>query len=287
MGVTYEEALATLTSMFGSDGVWTTDVLDEVLRAYEGHMENTVEAILFHGDRDPQLLLAKLKKNPIRPSLSAPGPAGQTINMDEELAREMSQSAISGPEAASSDTKKSSKADDDSLLPQVSLPPDFLRIPGYKDGGTMSSDEKLALMLQEEDFLKQVQNNPEFAHLAIGRGGQQSSGLAQAGYPGSSRAAVRMSNGNGKDVNIMENFSKMGEAAKRKLNLFAASFKAGSQSTNNRNTNQNKSERRGLLDDDDGDEEELLFAVSSDRRNMEMHSMDSTSKWGEKGGKAD
>jgi len=36
MGVTYEEALATLTSMFGSDGVWTTDVLDEVLRAYEG-----------------------------------------------------------------------------------------------------------------------------------------------------------------------------------------------------------------------------------------------------------
>jgi len=71
----------------------------------------------------------------------------------------------------------------------------------------MSSDEKLAMMLQEEDFLKQVQNNPEFAHLAIGRGGQQSSGLAQAGYPGSSRAAVRMSNGNGKDVNIMENLS--------------------------------------------------------------------------------
>jgi len=82
-------------------------------------------------------------------------------------------------------------------------------------------------------------------------------------------------------------FLEMGEAAKRKLNLFAASFKAGSQSTNNRSTNQNRSERRGLLDDDDGDEEELLFAVSSDRRNMEMHSMDSTSKWGEKGGKAD
>ena len=42
MAVTYEEALATLTSMFGSESgsKWTTDSLDQVLRHHQGKHVN-------------------------------------------------------------------------------------------------------------------------------------------------------------------------------------------------------------------------------------------------------
>jgi hypothetical protein len=78
MSITYEEALATLEAMFQAP--WARETLDAVLRHEKGHMENTCERILNHGDKDPLILVNRLK---------AGGPEPQ-VAMDEELARQLS-----------------------------------------------------------------------------------------------------------------------------------------------------------------------------------------------------
>eukprot|EP00568_Trieres_chinensis_P008523 CAMPEP_0183295812 /NCGR_PEP_ID=MMETSP0160_2-20130417/3628_1 /TAXON_ID=2839 ORGANISM="Odontella Sinensis, Strain Grunow 1884" /NCGR_SAMPLE_ID=MMETSP0160_2 /ASSEMBLY_ACC=CAM_ASM_000250 /LENGTH=84 /DNA_ID=CAMNT_0025457345 /DNA_START=353 /DNA_END=603 /DNA_ORIENTATION=+ len=79
MSITYEEALSTLTSMFGPP--WTQDALDAVLRHHEGHMENTVETVLSHGDGDPTDLVERLARPP------------PEVSNDEELARSLAAEA--------------------------------------------------------------------------------------------------------------------------------------------------------------------------------------------------
>ena len=75
----------------------------------------------------------------------------------------------------------------------------------------------------------------------------------------------------------------MGENAKQKLSLFASQINANLQkmdrNNNSSNRNQSRNETRGLLDGNDVEEEELLFAVSHDPNEMEMHTMTSTSSW--------
>ena len=75
----------------------------------------------------------------------------------------------------------------------------------------------------------------------------------------------------------------MGEAAKQKLALFASQFNQQSKQQNQSRS----TERRGLLDDDDAGEEELLFAVSSNKAEMEMKDMSHNSWSSRASGKKD
>ena len=176
MSISYEQALETLTSMFGPP--WTEDSLDQVLRHFEGHMENTVESILGHGDGEPQVLLDKLEN-----SNNAQTSAEQ-ISMDEALARQMmqdeqarrQQATASLPPALRGNNGAAFTATSDAPNPSSSntttpvndtksrgtptqLPHDFLRIPGQ-----VGQDEALARMLQNEAFAKEVKKNPEFSN---------------------------------------------------------------------------------------------------------------------------
>ncbi|EJK49229.1 hypothetical protein THAOC_31918, partial [Thalassiosira oceanica] len=87
MSLSYEEALATLQSMFGDQG-YTAQDLDAVLRHFGGHMENTVETLLSHGG-PPSELIGKLSTLPASGG-SANSAAGQhTVDSDAELARRL------------------------------------------------------------------------------------------------------------------------------------------------------------------------------------------------------
>lgn len=195
-----------------------------------GHMENTVETVLQHGDGDPNVLIQRLKD---------PSAAAAAVDMDEEIARQLAKELQKGGDAepssfgATTDARRVARvstvtlpaapkarppapvlapvANDAGALPNVDLPPDFLRIPGYKHKTTTpeeDADEQLARMLQEEDFLKELQGNPEFAYLARGGGYSGASrqkqrarqSRANAGYPGSSGGAHE-------GPNIIENLS--------------------------------------------------------------------------------
>jgi len=181
MSITYEEALSTLNSMFGLP--WTSETLDAVLRHHQGHMENTVESVLSHGDGDPRDLVRKLQN----PDLSSGSGAIHQISMDEEIARQLARES-DGPQgrAAARMNRRVVPAPADSANNTLSergnqpskkgrgtpteLPPDFLRIPGRSYGSnTINEDEQLARMLQDELFTQELANNPEFAHLAYGR----------------------------------------------------------------------------------------------------------------------
>lgn len=89
MSLSYEEALSTLQSMFADQG-YTSAHLDAVLRHQGGHMENTVETLLLHGDGSPEELIRKL------PILTPGAPLGSSndsyqcsIDQDAELARQL------------------------------------------------------------------------------------------------------------------------------------------------------------------------------------------------------
>jgi CUE domain len=294
MTITYEEALATLQSMFAD--AWTRDLLDEVLRHEKGHMENTVDLILRHGDQDPKILVDQLAAG-IDPQQNAAA-------LDEALARQLSMGNVNGPRSGGGG--RAGGAGGGTTRPRgkgkpTTLPDDFLRVPGYTPPpqSSLSDDEALARMLQDELFTEELRRNPDFAHLARGRSNvrapSSSVGGSAAGGPNPAvvaaskigemarnftanvnrnlAAASAASNNNHTasddpmSPNIMQKLSEMGDSAKRRLQLLAAQFNAtaageamasGPSSSANPTTNEvRRSEFRGLLDDDDNDNMEL------------------------------
>ncbi len=80
MSIIYEEALGTLNAMFTD--LWDEDSLDTVLRHFEGHMENTVDAVLVHGDSPPADLLKRLETSNTGASIA---------DMDAQLAPQVNE----------------------------------------------------------------------------------------------------------------------------------------------------------------------------------------------------
>ncbi|KAL3774637.1 hypothetical protein ACHAW5_008560 [Stephanodiscus triporus] len=243
--------------MFSDQG-YTVQHLDAVLRHQGGHMENTVEALLMHGDGSPDELMRKLSRTTPASAPSGIGGIGGTgdgVDADAELARRL---AGSGPGAGDAGGGGSTGRRRGRGAPTV-LPSDFLRIPGRKypaalsssfpsratadhpiasassgdAGGQMMTDEQLARMLQDELFQEELRNNPEFSHLAgrrnprahrsrEGGGGGQTTGRSNYGGAGGGVG--------GND--ILEGLSKLGDTAKRRFQDLAASWNDASRNSN-------------------------------------------------------
>ncbi|CAJ1942314.1 unnamed protein product [Cylindrotheca closterium] len=272
MSITYEDALSTLEAMFGAP--WTRETLDTVLRHEKGHMENTCERILNHGDKDPQILVDRLQSGEPDPQQA----------IDEALALQLSAQEQGGgrgggsrPAPATSGKKKAqAAAGQKGRGVPTSLPDDFLRVPGFKipanagasAAATPMDDESLARMLQDELFSEELARNPDFAHLARGRGG------------GRSAPAQRRSNATApppnpfEGVNVMEKLSEMGDNTRRRLQIMARNFElklnankapvGGGGGTGIPENTSSAAERRGLLDDDD-DMEQIEFEMHKKR----------------------
>lgn len=259
MSITYEEALGTLTSMFTIP--WTEDSLDAVLRHFEGHMENTVDAVLSHGDADPAILVNRLEASQ----------SGTTMeDMDAQLARKLSFSAgapegFSAAHSTTNFTASHSTTNNMNTFPApaaaqsnpsstkmrgtpTALPPDFLRISGTVN--SVSEDEALARMLQDELFSEELRNNPEFAHLARGKKAERNGALA----------SQKRQN----DINdVMKSLSEMTEGAKRRLTMLGQNIRNRIDKSSNQNQHpgyRTIGETKGLLDiHEDDDDQEITF----------------------------
>jgi len=281
MAISYEEALATLQAMFTEP--WTRQSLDAVLRHEKGHMENTCELILQHGENDPQILVDRLK---------AGGPEPQ-VAMDEVLARRLAASSATSNTSSRGGTRQSSDNAHKGRGIPTTLPSDFLRLPGHRSSvsgtnrttatsnavdGQPMDDETLARMLQDELFSEELARNPDFAHLAGQRRQQQrqNSGprvsASNARLPAAQPGAPLQNPFEG--VNVMQKISSMGDGARRRLQLFATSFEHKMKGMNNQNNAASigsgggsgmqeargaAAERRGLLDDDDYGDDMIEF----------------------------
>lgn len=223
MSITYEEALSTLMTMFGPP--WTDRTLDAVLRHHDGHMENTVESVLSHGNKDPQLLLIELRN--LKLDIE-----NQKAD-DEKLARELAkvddqvriQSSIRGI-----DIKLWSHIESLRSSNHLSLEKERTEISNQHqhdlsifsegDKSVVNSDEAMARILQDELFSQELQKNPKFSYLDRSRGN----------FLGERIPSVRDSNSICKPFSdriqekpgIMDIISDMGESAKRKLSLLAS-----------------------------------------------------------------
>jgi hypothetical protein len=138
-----------------------------VLRHFDGHMENTVDSILSHGDKRPMDLIEQLNR------------AQAGFDMDEQLAREMNReeenrvSRSMGTEISPTSVppalRRIPAPDNSQIGSRTELPHDFLRIPGYPHSNvssTVADDEALAMALQNDLFMKQIRDDPELAHLS-------------------------------------------------------------------------------------------------------------------------
>lgn len=275
MSITYEDALSTLQSMFGEP--WNRDTLDTVLRHQKGHMENTVDMILRHGNQDPDILIDQIENgiDPIRSVTAA----------DEQLARQLAQQTtpISGNTNISGNVSSAPERVHVGKGKPTTLPEDFLRPPGYTPGmaNSVSDDEALARMLQDELFTEELRRNPDFAHLAHGRAsnarlpGQQVSrsnnnnnntsvnpaaaaanrfGEFARSLTGQQTQQQRNDNAVPQSPNILEKISELGDNAKRRLQLLAAQFNAnnnGSRTPSVDSGAKRAPEFRSLLDNDD------------------------------------
>jgi hypothetical protein len=142
--------------MFSDQG-YTAQHLDAVLRHQGGHMENTVETLLVHGDRNPDELMRKLSRTPQGSALSGGGGDGGSVDADAELARQLAREdeghsrggggggatrgsgrpARGGGGAGTTTTGRTTRRPDPPPAAgtrgrgtPIALPPDFLRIPG-------------------------------------------------------------------------------------------------------------------------------------------------------------
>mmetsp|Transcript_18176 Transcript_18176/g.50457 ORF Transcript_18176/g.50457 Transcript_18176/m.50457 type:complete len:276 (-) Transcript_18176:331-1158(-) len=262
MSITYEEALATLEAMFGDP--WTKETLDAVLRHEKGHMENTCERILNHGSRNPKILIDQLKSGAENPQVSIDAELARQLNQRENKGRSQGSKALEGKPRKGKPT---------------TLPPGFLRVPGYKYAADTTAsnaaaaagkidDETLARMLQDELFSEELARNPDFAHLARGRNASARSssraGRGAAGSRTSFPAARRSATSNATVTSnaeerpkIFGKISELGDNARKRLALFASQFEqrlnarnvpAGANAT--RSPGDAVAERRGLLDDE-------------------------------------
>jgi len=272
MSITYEEALSTLNSMFSVP--WTEDHLDTVLRHFEGHMENTVDAVLSHGDGTPQQLLNKLSNSKV-----GPDQIKQDAELAKKIALEQRQPTGSGGRDALNTTPRTITSPQTSVTKgrglSTHLPDDFLRIPG-QETNAIEDDGALARMLQDKLFSEELRNNPEFAHLARGSSRAQSTrglggnvhvglqGAPNREYPGMNRGQNQQ-----QGPGVMDALSGMGENAKKRLQDLANRFKSKNDPTDNYGGH--GGERRGLLDTNET--EEVSFARKNE--DYEMRSMPS------------
>jgi hypothetical protein len=301
MSITYEEALATLQSMFGEP--WNRDMLDTVLRYQKGHMENTVDMILRHGAVHPDILIDQIENGTVvTPNDNDPNVMRRTATtnaIDEQLARQLSQQQQQGS-STNERIPLSGKGK------PTTLSDDFLRPPGYvTTTNSVQDDEALARMLQDELFTEELRRNPDFAHLAHGRRSSSSNSTSSNARFGTT--GTRSTNNNNNNVNpataaanrltefarsftnpnsstqqaqqqrsedptqspnIMEKISELGDNAKRRLQLLAAQFNA-----NNSNNNNNNNRNNASIDNDSNSKQrapEFRSLLDNEDDNMEL-----------------
>eukprot|EP00736_Rhodelphis_marinus_P012396 Rmarinus@m.10749 len=198
MAVPYEEAMSILVSMFGTQ--FDREIIDEVLRAYQGHMENTVEALL---QMSGEAVDAPPPPNAQPPTAPAPAPTPPASYHQPTGQPYVPGYSAPLPQAASHQPPHPHTQPP--VQPSVpsgqygSLPDDFLRLPGDThqthapaQGGhvyrsaeeerQIKGDEEFARMLQDELFMNSLHEHPEWLN-AIENGGRLPAGAPTSHMP--------------------------------------------------------------------------------------------------------
>jgi len=258
MSISFENAVETLKSMFPE---WDEETLTTLLMSNQYHVERTIETILsMCGDTDVSA-----------PASVAPAPTPSYVAQGNAIQSPQLRAAYpasSGSQPASAPPP----ADPRYRGVKSTLPDDFLRPPGFQT--RIYADEELALMLQNELFLREARQvlGPEYDFSAQQQGRYPRNN--QPNDPNRSRTNSRPVSGDGADptanpdLGIMKTLSSMGTAAKSRLAALATRFRTGNQPTRNGETGHAR-EFRPLVDGND--EEEDIVSFDSNRGNRSQH----------------
>jgi len=218
MATTMENAVKTVKEMFQD---WDSQAIEDIITANGGNVDAAVVAIL-----------AMESAGPV--NIAGGGQDGVSSSMlsDEQLARSLAQGYESeetpreGQRVHFAEEPPSNRAARTRPAPQqtdrrgrrVALPDDFLRVEGLPTdlsaSGTvrqMSDDEQLALMLQNEMFLRQLEADPVL------------SSLSRYGFVNSPESGRQRTEG--EDSSIQKQLTEMGEGVRKRFNDFVQKFK--------------------------------------------------------------
>ena len=222
---------------------WSRETLDAVLRNQKGHMENTVELVLAHGDKDPQMLVDQLK--------AGIDPTEVATAADAEIARQLAQEQDAAAPAAAATSAPGRYGH------PATLPDDFLRVPGAapRPSTQLEQDEALARRLQNQmisdERAARSQSRPT-----------HSAATAQNPMPPPPEIMKK----------ALSVGAEIGNSAKNQLGLLKARIQNARNSMNRNNTDSDvgrTAERRGLLDDGDDGVSEQRGLLDGDE-GMEM-----------------
>ncbi|GMH61650.1 hypothetical protein TL16_g03302 [Triparma laevis f. inornata] len=250
-----------MEAMFGSEG-WSKDQLGDLLRLQSGHMERTCEIILQNDGVPAEQVLKNQNQDTSNDEALArrlaQGEPRRTSPQQRSLAP--AQALALAPSPAPAPAPATAPAQKGKGTP-TTLPRSFLRIPDYSGVGgenhtsastpvqtpatqpqmtsQMNEDEQLARMLQNELFLTELQNNPEFSYLAqqqgmAGGGGPQrniSGNIPRGGGGGGGGGGRGGGGGGGSGKGLGESISNMTDEAKRRFSLFAKNFNKKKKAT--------------------------------------------------------
>lgn len=260
MSLTFEEAVTNLQVMFPA---LDTGVIAAVLESNGGHMEHTVTQLLeldagaAAGAPQP----AKGKADGSGPGPAAPSKPPARTAPSSARAPVMHAPAASAAAASSSDASGARRW-------RNPLPDDFLRVPAVGAAHTSSSsnqvmqDQLLAQMLENELFLEELRNNPEFAGYLFEEADPDSRVRHRAHGAGAGRQAAT-------GPTWQERLASMGGGMKRKFNSLALRFKrnTGGGARSSSTGGGDPSQYRSLLGDgDDDDAGDAVIESAAHRR---------------------
>lgn len=163
----------------------------------------------------------------------------------------------------------------------VRLPDDFLRPPGYKKGAVgdgAGGDDALARALQNQLFLDELRNYPEFAQLYSQPAAAPP--IAGGGAAASASSAAARSQNVQQSGEVRKKISTMGSDMRARLNQMARRFQGGNKGTGGRDQeyaqfNNHDSSTFWAEEDDEGGEMVTMEPTSS-----AMHSSESAGRPG-------
>jgi len=291
--VTYEEALTTLHSLFPN---MEKDVISCVLQANNLGVETTIDALL------SMSLEGEITKTEPENSWDDEERSNREAvdfhNTDDKNSKlSLSNTASNHSSSSTRDINTKTKSQRKKRKVRVELPDNFLRVPGYPNGygsrkGRESrrnkttesqkndeelqimTDEQLALILQDELFLNEVET------MMRQEDGYQTSHLNNV-----NRNTVASNNSMRNGTSFNMNLAAMGDGMKKRISAMYSSFKnrnTGNTTEGQENSllsqtnppyqNSNKSNKNSDLvplmspeEDSDDDEEEVIFFGSTSK----------------------
>lgn len=255
MALSYDDAIATLASMFGD---WDRETLGLILQSNNYQLESSIEFILASGALGASSIGSAAAIHP-----------DENISTRQAELNPRSELELIDPSFPGASTRRGVLCE---------LPDDFLRLPNSNSSKRIVTDEEIALMMQNEIYLRAM------TEVQRDRVARTASGAPDAA---SSRRRTASKDAALPDMGILKGLQGVGDTVKKRFDSLTQRITAVTSGSTSDSKRQQAPYQAGSSDNaelnplvhgaDDEDEEESVEFLSSPHAQKRMHQSSSSS----------